>query len=174
MPENPEGENVGFRKARQASGPQEEWRQWTAADGRKAQEAAFLSCDNGIVQVLTRSGQRAQLPLDRLSEADRQYVASKEKPTAELFEVYQSEPQPLPSPQQSPSRRNNSMPAKPYPDKFQFPLVLFLVMGALLAMEIRGGRASFANPEFMVRAVLVGCLCILLVFGVWRRVFRRA
>jgi len=136
--------------------PPEEWRKWTAADGRKAQEATFLSCDNGIVQVLTRSGQRAQLPLDRLSEADRQYVAGKMKPTADLFAVY-PEPQPLPSPQQSPIHGVGWLPG----------CIVIAIQSLLFGTRLWKGEVSIATVGFLCGFYLATAGILVVIFRVW-------
>jgi paraquat-inducible protein A len=64
-----------------------EWRRWQAADGGREQEAAFVALDGTTVRVLTRSGRRGRLDLDRLSDADRAYVEARVRAAAApLFE----------------------------------------------------------------------------------------
>lgn len=65
--------NAG-RNASLGNSPSLEFRLWTAAEGGKSQEAAFVECTDGIVQVVKRDGTRGRLPLDKLSKQDREYV----------------------------------------------------------------------------------------------------
>jgi hypothetical protein len=56
-----------------------EFRVWSSTDGRKV-EAAFLSLKDGVVSVRRKSdGKTFAVPLDRLSEEDRKWVASVSK-----------------------------------------------------------------------------------------------
>lgn len=54
--------------------PSLEFRLWTASQGCKSQEAAFIGCTDGFVRVVKRDGTQGRLPLDRLCQQDRDYV----------------------------------------------------------------------------------------------------
>ncbi|NUQ60866.1 MAG: hypothetical protein HUU20_00145 [Pirellulales bacterium] len=50
-------------------------RKWTSEDGRFSTEAKLLGYADGMVKLQKDSGETITVPLDRLSKADRRYVA---------------------------------------------------------------------------------------------------
>lgn len=153
-----------------------EWRTWTSADGRKAQVAAFMACDGGIVQVVTRGGQTAQLPLAKLSDADRQYVAGKETFAADLFEA--GEPGQA-SPAQSASGRDPA--ASPKPSSAQAaipwyvlvlnPVVLYALYRLTLIARGKVALPSFRDVAIMLVLVLAITGPIFAMLRIWTRFF---
>jgi hypothetical protein len=49
-------------------------RKWTSADGKSSIQAEVLSVSNGKVELRKLNGDTVQVPLEKLSEADRQWV----------------------------------------------------------------------------------------------------
>jgi hypothetical protein len=60
---------------------------WRSADGSRSEEGAFAFANDGYVHVILRDGTSRKVPLAALSEADKSYVASKQKITGGLFEA---------------------------------------------------------------------------------------
>lgn len=58
-------------------------RKWTSKDGRFSTEAELVEVADGKVILHKESGETVTVPLDRLSMADRRYVASVKKKLAE-------------------------------------------------------------------------------------------
>ena len=51
-------------------------RTWTDSSGKYEIEAEFVSFEDGIVTLKKTDGKITELPLDKLSEADREHVKS--------------------------------------------------------------------------------------------------
>jgi hypothetical protein len=51
------------------------FRVWTSTNGKKSPEAKIMSYSNGVVTIETRAGKKAKVPLDKLSDADKEYIA---------------------------------------------------------------------------------------------------
>ena len=59
-------------------------RVWTDRSGKYRIQASFLKLDGESVHLLDEDGREREIPLDRLSEADQQYVRDVNKlPTGE-------------------------------------------------------------------------------------------
>jgi len=67
------------RKERQAAIEEAKWRTWTDASGKHKTEAKYSGTLNGEVMLLKRNGSKIQLPLDRLSDEDREWIANRSK-----------------------------------------------------------------------------------------------
>jgi hypothetical protein len=73
-----EQEQAAEREAEEARLKAEEdakYRIWTSTNGKKSPEAKILSYSNGVVTIETRAGKKAKVPLDKLSDADKEYIA---------------------------------------------------------------------------------------------------
>jgi hypothetical protein len=62
-------------KARLKAEEDAKFRIWTASNGTKSPEARIVSYANGIITIEKRDGKKAKVPLDKLSEPDKEYVA---------------------------------------------------------------------------------------------------
>lgn len=70
-----------------ASDSAQQVRVWRSADGTRSEEAAFDFARDGYVHVVLRDGTTRKVPLSALSDADKQYVASRQSVTGGLFEA---------------------------------------------------------------------------------------
>ena len=59
---------------------QSRFRTWTDASGEYRTEAAFLGFENGEVRLEKRDGARITIPIDRLAEADQEFVKTQMAP----------------------------------------------------------------------------------------------
>ena len=55
--------------------PSESFRFWTSANGKFTVEAIPVDEKDGIITIERRNGERKSIPLNKLSEADREFVA---------------------------------------------------------------------------------------------------
>ena len=55
-----------------------DWRTWTDSTGKHRTEAVFREYADGMVRLRKRDGTTVQLPFEQLSDADRQYLQSRE------------------------------------------------------------------------------------------------
>ena len=54
--------------------PSQQLRTWTSADGRFTVEAEFVKAIAGVVTLRTQSGGEVDVPMEKLSEEDRQFL----------------------------------------------------------------------------------------------------
>ena len=66
-------------------------RKWTSKDGRFSTEAELVEVADGKVKLQKESGETVTVPLERLSMADRRYVASMKNKLAEKKKSAQAE-----------------------------------------------------------------------------------
>jgi hypothetical protein len=59
----------------------EERRTWSSSDGKYSVAAEFVELVDGVVRLRREDGRIARIPLDRLSDADQQYVRQKKAAT---------------------------------------------------------------------------------------------
>ncbi|MGA2064147.1 MAG: SHD1 domain-containing protein [Thermoguttaceae bacterium] len=55
------------------------WRTWTDASGTEIGEAKFSGIIAGRVKLVKRDGSSVQVPLDKLSDEDREWIANRHK-----------------------------------------------------------------------------------------------
>jgi hypothetical protein len=81
----------------------EESRKWTDAGGAYAVVAEFVELKDGVVRLRREDGRIARIPLDRLSEADQQFVRRKTAATTGNAPPFQEEQPPGAAPTQPPA-----------------------------------------------------------------------
>jgi hypothetical protein len=62
-------------KARLKAEEDAKYRIWTSTNGKNSPEAKILSYSNGVITIETRAGKKAKVPLEKLSEGDKEYIA---------------------------------------------------------------------------------------------------
>ena len=82
-------------------------RTWTSSDGSKTQKAAFIRAADGYVYVRTTNGSVAKVQISLLSDADKDYVKSRERDlTDTLFEISSDNESTMPPTTPQPPREN--------------------------------------------------------------------
>ncbi len=61
-------------KARKKAEEDAKFRTWTSASGKYTQEAKIISYANGTITIESRQGKRVKVPLEKLSQADKDFV----------------------------------------------------------------------------------------------------
>ena len=67
------------KKERQAEIEEAKWRTWTDASGKHKTEAKYSGMVSGKVMLIKRDGSKVQMPLEKLSEEDREWITNRPK-----------------------------------------------------------------------------------------------
>jgi uncharacterized cupin superfamily protein len=66
-------------KERKEAAEAAKWRTWTDASGEHKTDAKFVGIIAGKVKLIKRDGSSVQVPLDKLSDEDREWIANRHK-----------------------------------------------------------------------------------------------
>lgn len=76
-------ERAKAEKERQAAIEEAKWRTWTDSTGKHKTEAKFGGVAFGKVKLIKRDGSTVQLPLEKLSDEDREWITNRSKMTGQ-------------------------------------------------------------------------------------------
>lgn len=65
------------KKKRKAEIEEKKWRTWTAANGKHTTEAKFNGVASGTVTLIKRDGTSVKVPLEKLSDEDKEWIAER-------------------------------------------------------------------------------------------------
>lgn len=65
------------KRKRQAEFEEKKWRKWTAANGKHTTEAKFSGMTSGTVTLTKRDGSTVKVPLKKLSDEDKEWIAGR-------------------------------------------------------------------------------------------------